>query len=159
MSTDYEPNTDLIDDAIEVTEELRQAINRVADAVMRYNNNPSRTQEDTQWLNTVVDNFNFDQKYQAVRVKCSTPTELLDRYMERRIIPQIRVVPHSSNKFYGIEFYTHYLGFEDFYKANKDAFPKYNEFSRVLSTFLHNIYTELVRDLNHNSFFPNNFYH
>lgn len=154
MSTDYEPNTDLIDDAIEVTEELRQAIKRVADVVMQYNENPNRTKEDTKWLETVVDNFNFDQKYQAVRIKCSTPTELLDQFMQRRVVTQIKVVPHNSNKLYGIEFHTYYLDFQDFYNANKSAFPKYYEFNQILSLFLHNIHEEITNNANHNDFFP-----
>lgn len=154
MSTDYEIHTDLIDDSIEITAELKQAIQRVADVVVQYNRKTNRTKEDTDWLNTVVENFNFDQKYQAVRIKCTTPVELLDQFMKRRIVPQIKVVPHSSNKLYGIEFQTHYLDFQDFYKTNKAAFPKFDEFKQVLSLFLHNLHDELTKEQNHNDFFP-----
>ena len=154
MNNNYESYTALIYDAIEVTEDLRQATKRVLDVVKEYNRKSNRTNEDTEWLNTIVDNFNYDQKYQAVRVKCSTPTELLEQYMQHRIVPQIRVAPHSSNRLYGINFYTHYLDFHDFYGANKSAFPNYHEFCQVLSLFLHNIHKEITRSENHNDFFP-----
>ena len=154
MNNDNELTAPLLDDAIEVTVELRQAIERIFVDVRAYNLNPNRTEEDSKWLKDVVDNFNFDQKYQAVRVKCSTSTELLDQYIKHRIVPQIKVAPHSSTKLHGIEFSTHYLDFLDFYNANKSVFPNYHEFQQVLSSFLHNIQVEILRNSNHNSFFP-----
>lgn len=154
MNHDNELTAPLLDDSIEVTAEFRQAIKRILSDVRAYNLNPNRTEEDSKWLKDIVDNFNFDQKYQAVRVNCSTSTELLDQYMKRRIVPQIKVAPHSSNKLHGIEFFTHYLDFQDFYTANKSAFPHYHEFCQVLSLFLHNLHAEITRSENHNDFFP-----
>lgn len=154
MNNDNELIVPLLDNAIEVTAEFRQAIKRILSDVRAYNLNPNRTEEDSKWLKNVVENFNFDQQYQAVRVKCSTSTELLDQYMKRRIVPQIKIAPHSSNKLLGLEFFTHYLDFQNFYDANKSAFPNYHEFCQVLSLFFHNIHKEITRSENHNGFFP-----
>lgn len=154
MCTDYEVHTDLIDNSIEVTIELKQEIQRVADVVVHYNSKSTKTKEDADWLSTIVDNFNFDQKYQAVRCKCSNPVGMLDLFIKQRVVPQIKIAPHSSDKLYGIEFYTYFLDFRDFYNTNKEAFPKYDEFMQVLSLFLHNLHEELTRGENHNSLFP-----
>ena len=141
------PQFSLIAESVELTEELKRAINIVKYKVKEYNAIENPTEADKEILREYVDDFNYQQRRNAVRGSYSSPLELLEMYAQKRIAAKIKLGCHSSNNRLGIEFETHEMQFSDFYEAHKAVFPSFWKLKAELSSLAYLIRQNMLYEV------------
>lgn len=143
------PQFALIAESVELTEELKRDIGIVKYNVEEYNKIPNPTAADKEKLDGYVDDFNHQQQVRAVKGPCSSPAELLNLYVQKRFVPQIRLGQHGTNRKYCIEFKLDELTFCDFCNAHKkEVDMRMNSLAKELCTLCYYLYENMVNSLN-----------
>lgn len=144
MENQYIPHTDLIQKAVDLDDRTLSDIRIVAYEVESFNRLKNPNSEDKNRLQRIIGEFNNDQRFHALRGKYETPKELIDGWINKQKIAQIKLVQHSSNKKYCIAFNTAFVSFEEFYQNHTQAFPKYGDYFKALSTLCAVLYDNIL---------------
>ncbi len=141
------PQYALIAMTVELTEEMKQAIALVKYRVKEYNSIEKPTDADERILREYVDDFNFQQRRNAVKGSPVNSVDLLKMYAKRRFVARIKLGCHSSNNKLGVEFVTHELSFDDFCMAHKTVFPSFGRLKASLSSLCYLVRQNMTNEI------------
>jgi len=137
-------------ETVVVTDLTKQDLAVLMGAFERFNAITSPLQTDYAILEEAVSEFNYSQKYHAVR-QCDfqSPSEMVLSYAQKSKTVKASIQRHSVNRKCLPRFEIAYITFNEFFKANLKRnytiFPGYDEFRRTLSTMCHYVWLN-IRD-------------
>lgn len=144
MDNHYLPHTDLIQKAINLSEQTLFDIKRVAYEVESINRIEQPDYGLKERVIKIIEEFNQDQYFCALRGRYDTPKELIDGWIKQQKVVQIKLTQRPDSKKYCLAFYTAHIGFEQFYKHHSNAFPEYRMFFEALSTLCAMVYDNIL---------------
>lgn len=144
MDNHYLPHTDLIQKAINLSEQTQFDIKRVAYEVESINRIEQPDYGSKERVIKIIEEFNQDQSFCALRGRFDTPKELIDGWIKQQKVVQIKLTQRPDSKKYCLAFYTVHIGFEQFYKHHSNAFSEYRMFFEALSTLCAMVYDNIL---------------